>query len=78
MNWFEQVPWDQVAAQLREQADAQSGTRGALIGAGLGVVSTVVALRAVRKKPTVPLLLTGVAIGVAYGATDKEVLRGES
>jgi hypothetical protein len=76
VDWFEQVPWDRVAAQLREQADAQSGTRGALIGAGLGVVSTVAALQAVGKKPTVPLLLTGAAMGVAYGAADKTLLKG--
>lgn len=76
MNWFEQVQWSEVAAQLREQVDAQSGARGALIGAGLGVVTTVAALQAAGRRPTVPMLLTGAAMGVAYGAMDKARLTG--
>jgi hypothetical protein len=77
MNLFENVSWEEVAANLREQADAQSGAKGALIGAGLGVVMTVAAMRATGRKPTVALLLTGAAVGIAYGAADKKVIRGD-
>lgn len=76
MNLFENVPWDEVAANLRQQADAQSGIKGALIGAGLGVV-TAAAMKAAGHKPTVALLLTGAAVGIAYGAADTKAIRGE-
>ena len=78
MNLFENVPWDRVAMNLREQADAQSGVQGALIGAGLGLVTTVAAMRAVGRKPTVPMLLTGAALGIAYGAADTKAMTDRS
>lgn len=77
MNLFESVPWEEVAANLREQADAQSGVKGALIGAGLGVVTATAAMKAAGRKPTVALLLTGAAVGIAYGAAERKAIRGE-
>jgi hypothetical protein len=71
---FENIPWDQVAIQLRDQADKLSGPKGALVGAGLGVATTMAAMSASSRKTTLPILLAGVAIGIAYGATDRKLL----
>ena len=77
MNVFENVQWDKVAGNLRDQADKMSGWQGALIGAGLGVVTTVAAMKAADRNVTVPILLAGAAMGVAYGAADKRLLHAE-
>lgn len=77
MNLFDSIPWDAVAANLRAQADEMSGVEGGLLGAGLGVVTTVAAMKAAGRPVNVPLLLAGAAMGVAYGAADLKALKDE-
>ena len=77
MNPHENQPLEEIAANLQEQADAQSGIKGALIGAGLGAVRVALAMKATGRKPTVAELLTGAAVGIAYGAADTKAIRGE-
>ena len=74
MNLFDAIPWDAVAANLRAQADEMSGVEGGLLGAGLGVVTTVAAMKATGRPVSVPLLLAGAAVGIAYGAADRKML----
>jgi glucose-6-phosphate-specific signal transduction histidine kinase len=76
MNVFENVPWDRVAGNLRDQADKMSGWQGAVVGAGLGVITTVAAMKAVSREVTIPILIAGAAMGLAYGAADKRLIQG--
>jgi hypothetical protein len=77
MTFFDDLPLESVAAHLREQADELSGVQGAVLGAGLGVVTALAAMKAAGRKPNVSLLLTGAAVGMAYGATDKKRILGK-
>jgi len=72
---FGDIPWDIITQNLREQADATSGIEGGILGAGLGVVTVMSAMKAAGHRPTAAALLTCAAIGIAYGATDKQLLR---
>lgn len=75
MNLFDAIPWDAVAVNLRTQADEMSGVEGGLLGAGLGVVTAVAAMKATGRPVNVPLLLAGAAVGIAYGAADMKALK---
>ena len=77
MNLFDNIPLDAVADDLRKKTDQASGVEGALLGAGLGVVTTVATMRATAQKLTVPKLLAGAALGLAYGVADKRLIRGK-
>lgn len=77
MKLFDNIPWEAVAGNLRAQADELSGVEGGLLGAGLGVVTMVAAMKASGRELSIPLLLTGAAVGIAYGATDTKLIRGE-
>lgn len=74
MNLFDKVPWDAVAKNLRAQADQMSGVEGGLLGAGLGVVTAIAAMKATGRELSLPLLLTGAAVGIAYGAADTRAI----
>lgn len=76
MNVFEAVPWDSVAANVRDQVDKLTGAQGALLGAGLGAVTTMAALRATNQPMSIPLLIAGALMGAGYGAADKEAIKG--
>lgn len=81
MSLINELPLDAVAAELRARADAASGVEGALFGAGLGVVTTIAAARGTSGKLSIPALLAGAALGLAYGAVDVSSLtrrNGES
>ncbi len=77
MSLFENIPWDAVAKNLRSQVDEMSGVEGGLLGVGLGVVTAVAAMKATGREITLPILLTGAAVGIAYGAADTKALRGK-
>lgn len=77
MNLFDNIPLGAVADDLRKRTDLASGVEGALLGAGLGVVTTIAAMRATSQALTVPKLLAGAALGLAYGVTDKRLIQGK-
>jgi hypothetical protein len=76
MNLFDNIPLDLIAGDLRRRTDMASGIEGALLGAGLGVLTTVAAMKATSQKLTGPAVITGALLGLAYGISDKRLLEG--
>ena len=74
MTNFKDVPWDKIVDHLRDEVVQASGTRGALLGAGLGAASAIANLNA-KNKPVSPLaVLAASLVGLAIGAADKSVI----
>lgn len=77
MNMFDSIPLETLLKDVRQRAKQASGVEGAVLGAGLGVLSTMAAVRAHSGKLTAPVLLAGAALGIAYGVADKRLIQDE-
>lgn len=76
-NIMEHLPMRAVVGHLKESVDRTSGIEGAAYGAALGVFTAMATAKAGAKKLTVPTVLAGAALGVAYGVVDKRLIRHE-
>ncbi|MFN4092178.1 MAG: hypothetical protein ACK4FG_04710 [Brevundimonas sp.] len=64
--------------ELQKRVAERSGWEGGLLGAGLGAISVVTALKAANREVTPTMVLTGAVVGIALGAADKKLLQGDS
>lgn len=74
MDVFDNIPLDLIAGELRRRTELASGVERALIGVGLGVVTTAAAMKATAQKLTTPAVIAGALLGLAYGMSDKRLL----
>ncbi len=76
MNDLDRFPLGDIQLKLQEMVATRSGWEGGLLGAGLGAISMVTAMKAANREVTPTMVLTGAVVGIALGAADKKLLRG--
>lgn len=78
MEWLGKLPLGDIQLELQKRVAERSGWEGGLLGAGLGAISVVTALKAANREVTPTMVLTGAVVGIALGAADKKLLQGDS
>lgn len=77
MDWFNMLPLGDIQLELQKRVAERSGWEGGLLGAGLGAISVVAAMKAANREVTPSMVLTGAVVGIALGAADKKLLQGD-
>jgi hypothetical protein len=77
MEWLGKLPLGDIQLELQKRVAERSGWEGGLLGAGLGAISVVTALKAANREVTPTMVLTGAVVGIALGAADKKLLQGD-
>jgi len=77
MEWLNRLPLGDIQLELQKRVADRCGWEGALLGAGLGAISVVTALKAANREVTPTMVLTGAVIGIGLGAADKKLIRGD-
>lgn len=78
MEWLGKLPLGDIQLELQKRVAERSGWEGGLLGAGLGAISVVTALKAANREVTPTMVLTGAVVGIALGAADKKLLQDDS
>lgn len=75
MEWFNRLPLGEIQLELQKRVAERSGWEGGLLGAGLGAISVVAAMKAANREVSPTMVLTGAVVGIALGAADKKLLQ---